>query len=218
MAHAKSITHEKVELLLRMGCASVSMGFESGNEWIRRNVLNRKETTEVIIEATKLLNEAGIRTSSFNMLGLPFETRDAIFDTIELNRKSEVAYPDVSFFFPYEGTELFKVCIDNGFWIPDPNAAFRSDKPALLNATISAEELIAIRDRFVFYVKLPTDFWPYIRRSETLDYIGAQLTTGLYQIYQNTIFSNIGRMPKDYYIQADISFLENIISEKVGKE
>jgi anaerobic magnesium-protoporphyrin IX monomethyl ester cyclase len=211
MAYARSITREKVDLLLQMGCVSVSMGFESGNEWMRNNILKRKDTTEDIVRATQMLNEAGIRTSSFNMLGLPFETRDAIFDTIELNRKSHVAYPDVSFFFPYEGTELYETSVKNGFWTPNHDTAFRSDYPSLTNTPLSGDEIVSIRDRFVFYVKFPKEFWPYIHRSETPDRIGNNLTSMLKTIYQNTVFRNNGKFPDDYAFEGDITLMQNAL-------
>ncbi len=72
--YANNTTQEKVDLLKKMNCVSVTLGFETGNNWLRKEILKRIESKEEIIKATKLFNEIGIRTSSFNMMDLPWET------------------------------------------------------------------------------------------------------------------------------------------------
>jgi anaerobic magnesium-protoporphyrin IX monomethyl ester cyclase len=140
MTNARSVTLEKVKLIKQMGCVSVSMGFEAGNPIIRQ-ILKRRETKEEIIEATKLLNEYRIRTSSFNMIGLPFDTEETILETIRLNADAQVQYPNVSFFFPLEGTVLRQIAIDYGFYKPN-DEEFRTDSPVLKLPEITESELI----------------------------------------------------------------------------
>jgi len=140
MANARNLTEDKIKILKYMGCVSVSMGFEAGNDIIRK-ILNRKETKEQIIESTKMLNSYGIRTSSFNMIGLPFETEETILETIKLNADSEVQCPNVSFFFPLEGTLLRKISIDYGFYKPDKNVKFITNEPVLSFPGISKDKL-----------------------------------------------------------------------------
>ena len=192
MVNAKNINREKVALLKKMNCVSVTLGIETGNLRLRKEVLKRIETPEEIMEATKMLNETGIRTSSFNMLGLPFENRQMVMETIELNKKAQVLYPNVGFFFPLEETELRKIAIENGFFDESSNAVFQQDKPALTLPDISTEELIALRERFVLYVKMPRNFYKYIERSEKNDEIGRELTDKLYKIYDACVFANNG--------------------------
>ncbi len=196
MANARTVTPEKAELLASMGCASVSLGFESGNLWLRREVLHRAETPEQIIAATRLLTGCGIRTSSFNMLGLPFETRATIMETVELNRAAEVTSPNANFFFPYAGSELHRISVEHGFFTPDETAVYRSDRPTLTLPGISAGELIALRERFALYVKLPRALWPYLRRSERADEVGAALTAELYRLYDEVVLSGDGSWPE----------------------
>jgi len=192
MANARHIDAEKTALLKKMNCASVTLGIETGDRRLRKEVLKRNETEEDIIEATKMLNDAGIRTSSFNMLGIPFENRESIMETIELNRKAEVRYPTASFFFPFEKTELREIAIKNGFFDGDKNAMYLQDKPTLTFKDISTEELIALRERFVLYIKMPKVFYKYIELSEKNDAVGRDLTEELYRIYEECVFANNG--------------------------
>ncbi|MBI5725994.1 MAG: B12-binding domain-containing radical SAM protein [Planctomycetes bacterium] len=195
MANARSVTSAKVELLAAMNCRSISLGFETGSEKIRREVLKRAESSEQIVKATELLNGAGIRTTSFNMLGLPFESRQTFFETVELNRRSGVLWPNVNFFFPYEGSELRRLAVENGFFDDSSDAVYMSDRPTLKLPGISEQELVTLRERFVLYVKLPRSFWPHIERSEKPDQVGKNLTEKLYQIYERTVQANAGRWP-----------------------
>jgi radical SAM superfamily enzyme YgiQ (UPF0313 family) len=132
MANAHTINEEKIALLKKMNCVSVTLGIETGNEYLRKNILKRVETKEEIINAFKMLNRAGIRTSAFNMLGIPFENRKTVMETIELNRRAEVRYPNAGFFFPLEKTELREIAIKNGFFDGNPEAVFRNDIPTLV--------------------------------------------------------------------------------------
>ncbi len=208
MANARNVTEEKAELLAAMNCASISLGFESGDEYIRREVLSRNESLQDLERATKCLNAAGIRTSSFNMLGLPFETRQSVFATIEINRRAEVLSPNSNFFFPYENTELYRISVDNGFYDPQADAVYKSDQPALTLPDIDKQELIAIRERFVLYVKMPDALRPLIERSETADSIGRMLTTELYRLYEETVLANNGTWPGDRDPRTEAARLE----------
>ena len=105
----KSVTEEKVRLLKYMNCVSVSMGIETGDDNLRKDILKRVDAESDIIKAFLLFKKMGIRTSSFNMLGIPYETRTTYEKSIELNRKCMVQYPDINFFYPFEGTGLRRI-------------------------------------------------------------------------------------------------------------
>lgn len=193
MANARNVTREKVSLLKKMNCVSISIGIETGNTQLRRNVLKRTETEIEIVQAVQRLHDAGIRTSSFNMLGIPFETRKTVMDTVELNRRSNVQYPNTVFFYPLENTELRKIAIENGFFEEKKAAVFDDLRPSLKLRDISEEELISLRERFVLYVKMPKAFYKYIERSEQVDDIGKRLAKALFDIYEAYVLNNNGQ-------------------------
>jgi len=192
MANARTVSAEKVALLKHMNCVSVTLGIETGNDRLRREVLKRRETVDDIVRATNLFHDAGIRTASFNMLGIPFETRQTVMETIEVNKRAGIRYPNAGFFFPLENTELREIAIANGFFDRDSNAVFQNDRPTLRFSDLSAEELIALRERFVLYIKMPYTLYPYIHRSEQKDALGEALTKELYSIYDSCVFQNDG--------------------------
>lgn len=100
-------------LFKEAGCDSFSIGIESGNEEIRKKVLNRHMSNESIIHFFKLIKEIGIRTRTYNLIGLPYETSEKFKDTIKLN---VVLQPDeviLGIFHPYPGTRLLDMCRRN---------------------------------------------------------------------------------------------------------
>jgi len=210
MANARNITIEKVALLKQMNCASVSIGIETANQHLRQDILKRRETREQIVRAVHMLNDAGIRTCGFNMLGIPHETRESIMETIALNREARVDCPDTGFFYPLEGTELYDVSIDEGLFDPSADMGYDDVNPSLHLPGISHDELVALRERFVLYVKLPADYLPYVGRSEVDDEVGRSLTESLLRIYDESVLMNNGRWDSTRRVEDDLSELHSL--------
>lgn len=117
-ARVETINEEVANLLKKANCVSVSMGIESGSERIRKKVLKRHMSNNQIINAFKWAKEAGLNTTSYNMLGIPFETRHDMEETIRLNQTVKPDFLASSIFLPYPGTELYYLCKERG-WIQE---------------------------------------------------------------------------------------------------
>ena len=89
---------------------SVTIGLESGNYRIRKEILNRDYTNEHILSAANLAKKYGIKISLFNMIGLPTETPVEFSDTLKLNQEVQPDFHATSIFFPYPGTQLYDIC------------------------------------------------------------------------------------------------------------
>ncbi len=113
-ARPESIDRETCIALKNSGARMIGIGIESGDEEIRRNVLDRALNDEMIINAFKTAKETGLKTYSFNMVGIPGETKEKFNKTITIN---QVIAPDdlqLSIFYPFPGTPLGDFCKDNG--------------------------------------------------------------------------------------------------------
>tara|TARA_Y100000310_G_scaffold165155_1_gene164912 strand:+ start:8439 stop:9923 length:1485 start_codon:yes stop_codon:yes gene_type:complete len=102
----EGINKSSIELLKKLKVDGVGMGIEVSSEAFRKNHLNRFPAQDKIIEAFSLLKDAGIKRTSYNIIGLPNETEDMIIDTIKFN---SILQPDnitVAFYSPYLGTNL----------------------------------------------------------------------------------------------------------------
>ena len=116
IVRANMVTPERVSYLKKAGCHSVAMGVESGNERIRNEVLRRKMGSETIIEACKMIKSGGLRIFTQNMIGLPSETLENAFETLELNKICKPDYAWVSLYSPYPNTILGEKAKDMGLF------------------------------------------------------------------------------------------------------
>lgn len=164
----ESVTKEKAAILKDIGCEGVSVGVESGNFWLRENVLGRKVSDRTIIRAFELMHETGIRINANNMIGFPHETREMIFDTINLNRTLQPHGVMVSYFSPYKGCTLRRTCETAGFIAEDGIAGDYRLGPSMDMPQLRARNLAGIHRAFPLYVKFPKEEWDDIRRCEDL--------------------------------------------------
>lgn len=105
---------EIASMLKDSGCLQVSFGLESGDEELRRTVLNRTYTNQQVRTAARLLHEVNLPFSTYNIMGFPGETRRQMQRTLDLNREIRPTTGMVFFFFPYPGTELHERCLADG--------------------------------------------------------------------------------------------------------
>ncbi|MFO0761436.1 MAG: radical SAM protein [Byssovorax sp.] len=90
------------------GCVKVNIGLESGDESLRMGILKKGITDEELTLAFRLARKYGIQTLSYNIIGLPTETKAQIDKTIALNRKVKPDSIQCSIFTPYPGTDLHR--------------------------------------------------------------------------------------------------------------
>ena len=112
---ANLVTPEKVDLLKEAGCVSVGMGLETGDPELRNRVLKRNLSDEQIVQASRLVREAGIQLLTTNMVGLPGGTLELDFATLALNHACQPAYANAFLYQPYPRTELGEYTREHGY-------------------------------------------------------------------------------------------------------
>ena len=147
----------------------VTMGIESGSEGIRKKVCNRHMSNRTIIKAYDICHEMGFHTASFNMIGLPDETRDDFFQTIRLNREARVDQPMLSFFYPFPGTKLRDYCIRSGYLDEELHEVDYAVSSVLAMPQFTNEEIEGLKRTFVLYVKMNESLFPEIEKAERDD-------------------------------------------------
>ena len=165
----ETVTRERIQKLKAVGCHRMSMGLEHGNAEFRKNVLKKKFDNDTMIRASKIINDAGIPLTVNNMIGFPGETRELVFDTIELNRNIVADSMNCSVFAPFHGAPLHKECVDRGY-IDEDLILGSINTEAPLNMPQFPKEMIqGLRRTFVLYVKMPKEYWPRIKKAERSD-------------------------------------------------
>jgi len=122
---------EAMRLLKQAGARRVDFGVEVGNEELRRVVLKRMMTNDEIIAAVECAKRAGLQVKTLNMVGLPGETPEMHMETVRLNQRLRPDVANCSVFWPHPGTELYNVCVREGYMpadgrVPEKYIAFRT--------------------------------------------------------------------------------------------
>jgi len=145
---ADKVNRRTIRLMAEMGVVRLGIGVETGNEIYRKKILTKFITNEQIVEAFRLAREYGIATKAYYMIGLPFDRREYIEQTIEFN---ELAKPDITFvstYFPFPGTILGRAVLEKNLvehyeYLPD---FYRES--ILKFDDLAAEDLQDLRRRF----------------------------------------------------------------------
>ncbi len=167
--HPELIKEEQFSKIVEAGCRNICVGLESGSPKVRRNVLGRNYKNEQVVRVIGLARKYKIRSSTFDMIGIPYETRKEIFETIELNRQAKPTTTTLTFFHPYRGTELRDLCIKEKLFDPikekEYENVYRAESCLDLNQ-ISNKELRGLFRTFQLYFKLPKIYYGLIRIAE----------------------------------------------------
>lgn len=138
-----------IKKLADAGCKGIRIGLESGNEEIRKKILKREMSNDEIRNFFSLARKYGLETYTCNMIGIPGETSQMIDDTIQLNRDVEPNYLQFSVYHPYPMTELYDLCIREGYYNGEDSLLTYYDKKSVLKLpTLTQEELTDAYDRF----------------------------------------------------------------------
>jgi radical SAM superfamily enzyme YgiQ (UPF0313 family) len=148
-----AVNPAQLKLIKKAGCVRVSIGIEVGDENIRNKVLKRNMSEKQIVETFLAAKKAGLKTYSFNMVGIPYETKESIRKTIELNKKCKPDYVGVSIFNVFKGTEVYDLCKKNN-WIRKSYSSSYFRDSNVKHPNFSVSQLRRIRNSFGFKVFL----------------------------------------------------------------
>jgi radical SAM superfamily enzyme YgiQ (UPF0313 family) len=150
---------EIFSLLKEAGCRKVSIGIECGNEKLRTQVLRRPMADREIVECFNMARDIGLKTKSFNLIGFPGENKKTFMDTIRINRIVNPSSLILNIFYPYPGTDLYKLCCEKGY-IEGEGRNFRERDETILNLPdFPRKEIIKLYRRFGYLVYLNTSLW-----------------------------------------------------------
>ena len=157
------LDEETISALKNAGCFHVSLAIESGNNEIRKNLLKKPYTNKQIENIFELAKKYNLKTQSFNIIGLPGETIDNIFETINFNKKLQPDRILCTIYMPFKGTELGEWCFKQNLVLIDPKInnnyynviSIKYDK-------INPKTILGYQGFFDWYVRLPKKYYKLI--------------------------------------------------------
>jgi len=116
----RTLDKEVIDALCETGMLRVPLAIESGNDYIRNNIVHKNLSKDKIYEIINLLKQhKGIILEAFFIVGYPEETEETIKDTIEMIENVDVSYIMASRINPFPGTVLYKQCIRDNLFVDD---------------------------------------------------------------------------------------------------
>ncbi len=179
-----SVTEDRARLLKKMGCYQANMGIEAGDQDYRKDVLGRPGVgDDAIVRAFHAMQNQGIRTSAYNMIGMPWQDRKDVFKTIELTRKCAPTRTNLSIFMPFEGTILTDRLKEEGYISADTVLGDESSCTVDVPGDMSTEEILGLYRTFQLYCKVPRELFPLLEACEADNDTSRFVISKLRQIY-----------------------------------
>ena len=186
---AETINEYRAAGLEEMNMLRMNIGIEHGNYDYRRNYLKRNVKDEVQIRAFEIASEHKYASCANSIIGMPDETRDLIFDTINFVRKlpDNIDATGAFIFAPYHGTPLRTYAIEKGYIKDEEICSLSNTSASMLNMpTISKDEISNLAKVFSLYTKFPKDRWSEIKIAEKNDDEGNKMMTKLGAEFDDT--------------------------------
>ncbi len=104
---ADKMTPEIARLMKKAGCKLLAMGIESVDPDVLK-MIKKGETLEQIKKAIKAVNEAGIISKAFFLVGLPGDNKEKVIKSIKFFKENKIYIPRYSMIIAYPTTRLEK--------------------------------------------------------------------------------------------------------------
>lgn len=105
------------------GCTYIRIGVESANEDVSKRIVRKHLELNTVVNVAQLCRKIGIDLEAFYMIGLPGETVPQMKETIDFaicqERSLGLTPYDLFTATPLIGTEMYKICIDQGYICSD---------------------------------------------------------------------------------------------------
>ncbi len=107
---ADTLDEETIVMMKNSGCKHMSLGIESGNDYILKYI-GKGEKIADFEKVAELLNKHGVQWKAYCIIGFPDEAEEDILHSIEFIKSLKPFRITLSFFTPYKGTSLYDECI-----------------------------------------------------------------------------------------------------------
>ena len=135
-----TIDAERLEWMKRAGCFAVGFGVESGSQEIL-DKMKKGITLDQCRRAVSLCRRQGLLTYLFFMIGLPWDSRETVRRTVAFARELDGDISNFSIAYPFPGSELYRIAVENGLIEEGEEILGDYSKPALPTLHLSREEV-----------------------------------------------------------------------------
>jgi len=172
------VDEELLKIMAKAGCSLIHFGIESGNEKVRKNIVNKGSFSNAkIFEVFGLCRKQKIGTAAYFMIGHPGETWKDLADTKEMIFKLKPDILGLSIPTPFPGSRLYEIAAGQGIVSKKMIDSFAQKKmgegysgiyPVFIPDGVAKEELYSFMKKInrKFYINFHT-FWERLKEDIT---------------------------------------------------
>ncbi|MGC8741977.1 MAG: B12-binding domain-containing radical SAM protein [Candidatus Sumerlaeaceae bacterium] len=154
-----TIDAELLGWMKRAGCWIIAYGVESGNQEMLDR-MKKRATVEQAREAIRLTRQAGIKSSVYFLMGLPWDTPETLEDNVRFARELMPDFVEIFYTYPFPGTELYRIAVEQGLLREGEIPVEAYSRPAIAGLRMTREELAAWRKKALRRIYLqPRYIW-----------------------------------------------------------
>jgi len=128
----------------RAGCWIIAFGIESGSQEMLDHI-GKKTDLDTAREALGMTRRAGVLSSIYFLVGLPWETPETLRANEKFAREIDPDILEVFYAYPFPGTNLYEQAVRDGLLEPGEIPREAYDRPAMPSLRLSMEELSEAR-------------------------------------------------------------------------
>ena len=148
-------------------CATLFIGIDSGDAEVRKTLMERPMTDELIFSKAKLIGDHGIDIFASTVYGMPGETEDQMWKTLEAARSVAPWQCSGNVFYPLPKTKLYDLSVETGYLSPEGEEKVRRGESSFHGASIldhPAKDAIEVMATMTpIYAKAPAAALPLLR-------------------------------------------------------
>ena len=136
------IDEEMAALMKKAGMDTVALAIEHGSDYMIREIIHKPLKLEMVKPVVQSLRKSGLFVQGFFVIGIPGEKEEHRDETLHFIRDVELDWSGFSLAIPLRGSELYDICIKNGYISKDLKIGDLGDKEYIIRTPDSDPEEI----------------------------------------------------------------------------
>jgi radical SAM superfamily enzyme YgiQ (UPF0313 family) len=154
-----TLTLDVAKAMKAAGCWIVAFGVESGDdEALKQMDKGGAASREKAFEAVATCREAGLKSSVYLLMGLPWDTQESIEANVRFGQELDPDFLEIFYPYPFPGTPLYEMAVEKGLLERGSIPLDAYSQPAIPGMYLTREELGKIRRRALRRIYLQPKF------------------------------------------------------------
>ena len=149
-----TLDEDSIICMKKAGCYVIGFGAESASQFILDKI-GKGISVGQIENAVNLCKRHGIESFLVFVIGLPWETKETVNETLRFVRKTEASFIEVNVAYPLPGTEFYAIARKNDLFNEDNLFGHNYSSPLVKSYSLSTDELRDSRKKLLrtFYLE-----------------------------------------------------------------